>query len=104
MPCNLNVIRVSQILRLSAPALLFDLLLWLITDRQTSLPPGVGLASVLGKLKPGRPVPLSTTQVWLNKMVAEFAELPYSHGASNISVFAGREVTLPANLKIALAC
>lgn len=90
-------------MRLSAPALLSDLLLWLIKDRQTSLPPGVGLASVSGKLKPGRTMPLPT-QAWLNKTVAEFAELPYRQRASNISVFAGREVTLPANLKIALAC
>ena len=55
---------------------------------------------LVSKLKLSRPMPLATTQVWLDELATQFAEWPYSHRTRSILFVVGRELTLPAGLEI----
>ena len=55
---------------------------------------------LVSKLKRSRPMPLATTQIWLDELTTQFAEWPHSHRTRSILFVAGRELTLPAGLKI----
>ena len=55
---------------------------------------------LVSKLKLSRPMPLATTQIWLDELATQFAEWPHSHRTRSILFVAGRELTLPAGLKI----
>lgn len=55
---------------------------------------------LVSKLKLSRPMPLATTQIWLDELATQFAEWPHSHRTRSILFVAGRELTLPAGLEI----
>lgn len=55
---------------------------------------------LVSNLKLSRPMTLPATQIWLDEVAAQFAEWPYSHRSRSILHVAGRELTLPAGLKI----
>ena len=55
---------------------------------------------LVSKLKLSRPMPLPATQIWLDELALQFAEWPHSHRTRSILFVAGRELTLPAGLKI----
>ena len=55
---------------------------------------------LVSKLKLSRPMPLPATQIWLDELATQFAEWPHSHRTRSILFVAGRELTLPAGLKI----
>lgn len=55
---------------------------------------------LVSKLKLSRPMPLPTTQIWLDELATQFAEWPHSHRTRSILFVVGRELTLPAELKI----
>ena len=55
---------------------------------------------LVSKLKLSRPMPLATTQVWLDELATQFAEWPHSHRTRSILFVVGRELTLPAGLEI----
>ena len=55
---------------------------------------------LVSKLKLSRPMPLPATHIWLDKLALQFAEWPHSHRTRSILFVAGRELTLPAGLKI----
>ena len=55
---------------------------------------------LVSKLKLSRPMPLPATQTWLDELATQFAEWPHSHRTRSILFVAGRELTLPAGLKI----
>ena len=58
---------------------------------------------LVSKLKLSRPMPLATTQVWLDELATQFAEWPHSHRTRSILFVVGRELTLPASLEIEAA-
>ena len=58
---------------------------------------------LVSKLKLSRPMPLPTTQIWLDELATQFAEWPHSHRSRSILFVVGRELTLPAELKIGSA-
>ena len=55
---------------------------------------------LVSKLKLSRPMPLPTTQIWLDELATQFAEWPHSHRTRSILFVVGRELTLPAELNI----
>ena len=55
---------------------------------------------LVSKLKLSRPMPLPATQIWLDELATQFTEWPHSHRTRSILFVAGRELTLPAGLKI----
>ena len=55
---------------------------------------------LVSKLKLSRPMPLPATQIWLDELATQFAEWPHSHRTRSILFVVGRELTLPADLKI----
>lgn len=55
---------------------------------------------LVSNLKLSRPMTLPATQLWLDELAAQFSEWPHSHRSRSILNVAGRELTLPAGLKI----
>ena len=55
---------------------------------------------LVSKLKLSRPMPLATTQIWLDELATQCAEWPHSHRTRSILFVVGRELTLPAGLEI----
>lgn len=55
---------------------------------------------LVSKLKLSLPMPLPATQIWLDELATQFAEWPHSHRTRSILFVVGRELTLPADLKI----
>jgi GGDEF domain-containing protein len=55
---------------------------------------------LVSRLKSIRPMPLPETQSWLDELTTQFAEWPHSHRTRSILFVAGRELTLPASLRV----
>jgi GGDEF domain-containing protein len=55
---------------------------------------------LVSRLKSVRPMPLPETQTWLDELTTQFAEWPHSHRTRSILFVAGRELTLPASLRV----
>ena len=55
---------------------------------------------LVSKLRLSRPMALPATQTWLDALATQFAEWPHSHRTRSILFVAGRELTLPADLKV----